>query len=903
MRFHPIRTSVPVGLLLLIPLLVFAQEGAPPERQPPKDQSPKPRLDLYGDPLPEGAIRRLGSLRFRHIGTVLSVDFSPDGKTIASGGRDWTARIWDAQTGKEIRRWELDGQALAVCFSPDGKTLACGVGEPNTSRGTRKHRAVLLWDTATGKEIGKLGDLTTDIRSIAFSHDGERLAAGVGRRGAEDHEIYIWKVTTGEELVAIRDLSSIVFIVAISPEGKWLAAGDGADTIHVWDAWDGKRLKKLGPFTDKSAVHALAFSPDGKWLASGHWDQKIRVWKTASWVTIDPLEGHSSSVWSLEFSPDSRLLASGSSDGSVGIWDAQTWSLARRCERPDASRRAQMHVVRPVAFSPDGRTLAAGDGGSKIILWTVQSAEEEVLYEGHAGRVSCLAFTPDGRSLVSGGRDGSVRLWDVESGRQNLKLWGPGFGVGAVAVSPAGKTLASTHALGRAHLWDMATGKLLGQWPPRNRRVSAELRSLLESVQFERFNTLEFTPDGKSLFAGSTRDAVALLSLRSNDLDIFAQPFQGPGMGGGTRSVGPARPRLAEIFGGWEYLHKPAALARNGEIAIFRTSDSTVVARHLPSGKEWFRQAIPRQEGTNGSLYSEPRTLAISSDGQLVALGKGDGTIELWELFSGRRIRAWKAHKFMPLSLDFSPTGSLLASTSVESTIRLWDISQGKEMRRLSGHEGWAQVVRFSPDGKTLASAGLDTTVLLWDVEAVRVAATDRGGAIEKKDIEALWADLAGGDAAKSEEAVRTLAANSAMAISFLANRLPVRVPMDMEEIRSLVARLDDVDFARREETTKRLEALGDAAETHLMESLDDSDRSPESRIRIEAILGSYAPPYREIPSEKMRGLRSIRILEKISTAEALEVLNQIARTFPSVVVRSRASLAAKRIRSASREF
>ena len=902
MQYRFIHIAVALAVLFIaLPLLVFSQEP-PPEKQAPKDQLPKPRLDLYGDPLPEGAIRRFGSLRFRHIGGILSVDYSPDGKTIASGGRDWTARIWDGVTGKEIHRWEVDGKALAVGFSPDGKTLACGVGEPGTSWGTPKRRAVLLWDTATGEEIGRLGDLTADIRSIAFSTDGERLAAGTGTTYDEGHGIYIWKVSTGERLQAIEKLRSIVLSVAFSPDGKWLASGDRADTIRIWDTSEGKELKKLGPFADNFTIYAVAFSPDGKWLASGHRDGKIRVWNTQDWEMAQTLEGHASGAQSLDFSRDGRRLASGSYDGVV-IWDGEAWRLLRRCQRRDVPRNWSPRIA-SVAFSPDGKTVVTGGEESKILFWDVGSGREQANHLGHKARVNALAFTPDGRSLVSGGGDETLRLWDVTSGRQILKFSGESVGVAAVAVSPDGKTIASTDQIDRGHLWETSTGKLLRQWPSPDWRLPAELRQLAHRVvTVGPWTTVEFTPDGRTLLVGSASDAVLRVGVQSDEFEILGLPRDENGMSGSSSVHRPDPPRLAEIFHRWTFRHKPAALSPDGETAIFRTRDSTLVARHLPSGREWFRQVIPMLEGSEGSLYSEPRTLAISPDGQTVALGKGDGTVELWEFFSSRKIRDWKAHEFAPLSLDFSPCGDILATTSVDSTIRLWDVSRGKELRRLTGYEGWAQAVRFSPDGKTLASAGMDTTVLLWDVEEVRVNAPAPGGAIEKKDLEALWVDLAGEDPAKACVAIWTLAAYPDGALSLIKDRLPARVPGDPEKLRALIARLDDVDFARREEATKRLKALGDAAGPHLLKSLEDADCSPELRIRVETILRSFAPPYRDVPSENMRGLRSIQILEKIGTAEATEVLNRIAGTFPLAIVQSRASQAAKRVRSASREF
>ena len=86
-----------------IALPAFAQEPPPAEKRAPEIASPEPRVDLYGDPLPPGAIQRFGSLKFRHLGIVNAVEYSPAGKLLATGGDDWTVRLWDAETGQPIR--------------------------------------------------------------------------------------------------------------------------------------------------------------------------------------------------------------------------------------------------------------------------------------------------------------------------------------------------------------------------------------------------------------------------------------------------------------------------------------------------------------------------------------------------------------------------------------------------------------------------------------------------------------------------------------------------------------------------------------------------------------------------------------------------------------------------------
>ena len=130
MRLHPWHAAVPVGLLLLIPLVAFAQDQPPGKKQTSEKRAPKPRLDLYGDPLPEGAIARIGTIRFILPDDVEAVALSPDAKTLAArcdprGGTS-TLHLFDTATGRSTRSFDQDMPDLigSPAFSPDGGTLA-----------------------------------------------------------------------------------------------------------------------------------------------------------------------------------------------------------------------------------------------------------------------------------------------------------------------------------------------------------------------------------------------------------------------------------------------------------------------------------------------------------------------------------------------------------------------------------------------------------------------------------------------------------------------------------------------------------------------------------------------------------------------------------------------------------
>jgi len=199
-----------------------------------------------------------------HSSYVMSVAFSPDGKTLASSGGDTTVKLWDAATGTEIKTLKGHGYhvVLSVAFSPDGKTIASGSHD----------QTIKLWNVADGKEIRTLTGHSKQVRSVAFSPDGTTLASG-----SEDRTIKLWNVADGKEIRTLTGHSGYVMSVAFSPDGKTLASASNDDTVKLWDAATGTETQTLTGHSD--AVWSVAFSPDGKTLASASYDKTIKLWR------------------------------------------------------------------------------------------------------------------------------------------------------------------------------------------------------------------------------------------------------------------------------------------------------------------------------------------------------------------------------------------------------------------------------------------------------------------------------------------------------------------------------------------------------------------------------------------------------------------------------------------------
>jgi WD40 repeat protein len=293
------------------------------------------------------------------------------------------------------------------------------------------------------------------VDALVITPDGKTLVSG-----SLDNNIKLWDLTTCQERATLRGHPGGVVGLALTRDGRTLASASNDTIVKLWKMPSGR---DIGTLKTGTRVGAIVFSPDGQTLVTAGESVPIKLWDVRTRTERASLHPgywrHTKDVLittSLAMTAGGSTLFSGHLDGTVRVWDLTAGKL-RMVIRADQS------LVFCMALSPDERTLAFVSVGGPITLWDLSSGKCRAKLPYMPIKAMSVAFSPSGRLLVSGGHDGKVRLWDVATTRQLNAFPGSNWNdslVGSVAFTPDGKTLYAGSGRemrrGEVERWDMS---------------------------------------------------------------------------------------------------------------------------------------------------------------------------------------------------------------------------------------------------------------------------------------------------------------------------------------------------------------------------------------------------------------------------------------------------------------
>lgn len=521
---------------------------------------------------------RLAPSDITEPGSVLTLAFSPDSETLASGSRDTTIRLWNTKTTHhKVTLTGHSGWVTTVVFSSDGKTIASGATYTHWSSDS----SIRLWDAKTGKHLRTIE--TPDlVRRLAFSPDNETLAS-INTNNA----IHIWNTNTGELKIDFTKQRVKSKPISVFPDGKKEIYENDDETYTLLDVETGHQkpfLRGLNPSLSllyspfSRSIEMLTYSPDRKTLAIKD-NKSVVLWDIETDSHIATLSGHLKTISSIKFSPNGQFLST-AADKTIYLWDTKTGKQKAAYTR-DARYQNFTHV-----FSPDSELLATPAKDPKMVqLWNTDTGHPQFLLMGHPWEVHSVLFSPDGNNIVSISYNNAI-LWDAKTGRRKASYISPERLSFSLRFTPDGsalvgyaKAMYEDKGDNRIWIWNTQTG---------------QQKFILKKHRGNITRTL-FTSNGKTLVSGSADGTMRFWDLKTGELITTLKEYD------------PA---------------SPIAFSPDGQTFASGGENAKVLLWDLSTGKL----------KTTFTAYNPVRWISFEEDGKTLITSGTDGTTLLWDL-------------------------------------------------------------------------------------------------------------------------------------------------------------------------------------------------------------------------------------------------------------------------------
>ena len=594
---------------------------------------------------------------------ITGAQFCDNGRRIISKHQYDNVKIWDTDTGREIKTIDVRNGSKII-LSPDGRKLITRTD----------NNLIKIWDTITGQEIRTISGFTDNIHVIEFNPDGNNVLIGL-----QEGTLKLLNIMTDREINEFVGHTSSVSSVVFNYDGRLLVSCSESNkvrTIKIWDVTNGKEIRTL-TYTAKNSGTIVEFSPDGRQIVA-RIGQEIKIWDTSTGreiKTISWLDG----PWMplVKYTQDGRqiIFHIGNDIKIINLSDGR--EIRTLTHNPHVGG----NIITAFALSNDKKLIvSASDREMKI--WDIATGRKISELTWYSNEVNFVSYHPDGKHVI-GSHNGSLKLWNIFTGRE-VRTFTNGLYGAPIAFSPDGKQVVSVEwDFTNIKIWETDTGKEIKIFTGHTHPVTS----------------LAYSPDGRQIVScagGYEGDQLIKLWDVNTGQEII-------NIAGHSKEI------------------QSVAFSPDGRRIVSGSSDNTVKIWDATTGREIRSIQLDSLMGGTYVSFDHSGRMIIS----LLTHQKnvGDGIIVIYEASTGREI--WRIENNIHdgllryyINVKLSPDGRYLLTNNINNEIKIFDINTRQEIKNFSSNNvGVIIDSDFSPDGKNIITGAMDGTIRIWDVD------------------------------------------------------------------------------------------------------------------------------------------------------------------------------------------